>query len=510
MTVSHKNTAFVLVGGLGTRLRSLFPNTPKPLVPLGGEVFLKSLLERLRKVGISRAVLLSGYKGNEFEEFVRTIKISGLSVSLSQEDKPLGSAGAVGLAFHNMNKQFEDIQSVLVVNGDTWYEGDLNHFVQSDLHTDYKVLLSYKEPADRYGLVNLDMSNVIKEFKEKQSSSRGWVHSGFAILQKNLLDSLSPDHFLTLEKDIFNKFQGYGCKQEGNFFDFGVPEDYFDLNRDRWLQRSSELGTGIKQKILGALEVLSPVRINDARYSLKEPNQWVDCELKALDDSQIEIAENILDSIDSNLKSDLEHKVVNPTLFLNPKTEYFEKKPALFLDRDGTLIDHVHYIREPKKVKLLDDVSRVLKQYKSSGYRLILVTNQSGVGREYFNWNTYQRVHSRMLELFKDQGVEIDWTFASSYYEKANRWTGLVHNWQRKPFGGMARIAELGFNIDLKNSIMIGDSHVDAGFAHMSQLKECYWINGKLSELSKNPKEFKENQTTKVHFVSAISKVPVP
>jgi len=72
---------------------------------------------------------------------------------------------------------------------------------------------------------------------------------------------------------------------------------------------------------------------------------------------------------------------------------------ALFLDRDGTLIQHKPYLHKPEEVVLLPGTADALRRAREAGYLLFLFTNQSGVGRGYFTWDDVHRVHARMVEL---------------------------------------------------------------------------------------------------------------
>jgi histidinol-phosphate phosphatase family protein len=502
---NHTNIAFVLVGGFGTRLKALFPETPKPLVSLGGVTFLTSLLSALKENGIKKVYLLTGYKGDDFHNYVSKNPVAGISIEISQENEPLGSAGAVGLAYQTILKNSNDLASVLVVNGDTWFEGELKEFINAPLDSDYRIMMSYKNPADRYGLVELDGKNQILAFKEKILNSSGWVHSGFAILSKALLQKLPQDKFCSLEKDFFPKFKGVGITGEGQFFDFGVPEDYLELNRDRWVQELTVKESETAKHLVKGLEELAPIEVGDERliYDAKS-----DSLAPAINKSENQVVTSISKK-DVNLLKDLNLKKINPTLLL-PKVKGGPKRPALFLDRDGTLIDHIHYLRDPEMVSLIPGAGEVLRAHQKAGWKIIVVTNQSGVGRGLFNWEVYEKVHERMLELLKAQDVEVDWTFAASYFGSSQRWTGRAHKWLRKPFNGIAKLSEKVFNVDLANSVMVGDSHVDAGFAMMSGLKKVYWIGGNLEDLKKNPPEFKLNPKTEVEFVKSIAQVKIP
>jgi D-glycero-D-manno-heptose 1,7-bisphosphate phosphatase len=136
------------------------------------------------------------------------------------------------------------------------------------------------------------------------------------------------------------------------------------------------------------------------------------------------------------------------------------EKRALFLDRDGTLIEDVGYPSDPALVKLLRGAAAVLRDARARGVLLVIVTNQSGVGRGMFDEATARRVQARVEELFAAEGV----TFDGVYYCFHGPNEGCAC---RKPAPGMLLSAAAELGIDLARSIMIGDkaSDVEAGAA---------------------------------------------
>ena len=110
--------AFVLAGGLGTRLKPRFGDLPKPLAPLGGRPFLARQLEWLAARGVTRAVILAGYGADQVREALGDGAAFGVALEYSVESEPLGTGGALKLA-----ESFVD-GPALVVNGDTLGDAD--------------------------------------------------------------------------------------------------------------------------------------------------------------------------------------------------------------------------------------------------------------------------------------------------------------------------------------------------------------------------------------------------
>ncbi len=142
-----------------------------------------------------------------------------------------------------------------------------------------------------------------------------------------------------------------------------------------------------------------------------------------------------------------------------------ELQPAVFLDRDGTLIEDSGYLRDASQVCLLPDAAAVLREFRAAGFRLVVVTNQSGVARGYLNEICLATIHGRMRQLLTAEGASLDGLYYCPYhpdgvvdaYRKESDW--------RKPGCGMLLQAASDLGIDLGHSWMIGDAarDVEAG-----------------------------------------------
>ena len=129
-------------------------------------------------------------------------------------------------------------------------------------------------------------------------------------------------------------------------------------------------------------------------------------------------------------------------------------KPAVFLDRDGTLIAEKHYLHRPEEVQLFPGVGKALETLSKNGYELFIVTNQSGVGRGYFSIEDVHRVHNHILELLKLDGVSFRQIYiAPEAPDQPSR--------GRKPSPQFLFDARGAFGINLERSYMIGDKLVD-------------------------------------------------
>lgn len=156
---------------------------------------------------------------------------------------------------------------------------------------------------------------------------------------------------------------------------------------------------------------------------------------------------------------------------------------ALFLDRDGVLIHDTGYVREASDVQILPGVAEGLRLAREKGYRLIVVTNQSGIGRGLIHWSQYEKVTLQMQELLAKQGIFFDRIVKAPYYEKSPYASGLMRKSLRKPRTGMIHQVLAEFRIDVDHSVLIGDSATDLMTGALAGVKNLYLLeSGKLTE----------------------------
>ncbi len=143
------------------------------------------------------------------------------------------------------------------------------------------------------------------------------------------------------------------------------------------------------------------------------------------------------------------------------------KKSAIFFDRDGVIIDDMHYISNPCDVKILSGVRQLLEISHAAGWLNIVITNQSGISKGFFDWNDYEKITAQMIRLLGNK-FQIDAIYANSTSPNENF---LKNNW-RKPSPYMIFEAANEFNINLNNSFLIGDRLTDLLSAKNAGLKK--------------------------------------
>ena len=146
------------------------------------------------------------------------------------------------------------------------------------------------------------------------------------------------------------------------------------------------------------------------------------------------------------------------------ETIKFEKKPAVFLDRDGVINPDIDYLGDPNDFVLLENVGEAIKKFQDLGFRIIVVTNQPGIGLGYYTKEDFYRVTKRMFQDLKPYGIKFNKVYFSPHTEADNS------SW-RKPGIGMLMQAKKDLNIDMENSFMIGDRTTDIECAKRAGVK---------------------------------------
>ncbi len=128
------------------------------------------------------------------------------------------------------------------------------------------------------------------------------------------------------------------------------------------------------------------------------------------------------------------------------------ERPAVFFDRDGTLIHEVHYCSNPSQVRAIEGATEALLKLSGAGFALVIVTNQSGIGRGYFTHDDYRRVHEEVLWQLKPAEI------TAAYYDES---TPDRPSARRKPSAAMLEEAAREHGLDLSRSWMVGDKTCD-------------------------------------------------
>ncbi|MBK5273040.1 MAG: HAD-IIIA family hydrolase [Bacteroidia bacterium] len=218
--------AIILAGGLGTRLRETVPDLPKCMAPVAGQPFLSHVIRYFLSQGIEKFIFSLGYEHEVIEAYLNA-QFPTLNFQLSIEEEPLGTGGAILLACKKATEK-----NVLVVNGDTLFKIKVDELemLYEQRGADCTVALKPMHNFDRYGVVEINEDQSIKNFQEKKHYERGYINGGVYVLnaEKFLLEKLPPR--FSFEKDylevFYSKRKIYGIIQHEYFIDIGIPEDY--------------------------------------------------------------------------------------------------------------------------------------------------------------------------------------------------------------------------------------------------------------------------------------------
>ena len=217
-------TAIILAGGIGTRLKSIVNDVPKPMALINEIPFLTYLLKYLKTQKVTDIIISVGYKGFVIQDYYST-EYSGIPIRYSVEDKPLGTGGAIKCALDYCNDS-----SILVLNGDSLFGIDVNKLMEFHIEQKATITLSLKKMynVNRYGTINLD-NNSITEMKEKAYVEQGYINGGVYSINKNIFDMFSLPERFSFEEFISDNIRDlniFGFPTDGNFIDIGIPEDY--------------------------------------------------------------------------------------------------------------------------------------------------------------------------------------------------------------------------------------------------------------------------------------------
>lgn len=228
--------AVILVGGLGSRLRPLTANRPKPMLPIINQPFMLHQLRRLKKHGVTEAILAVQYLAEHFAALLALADELGLQLRIVEEPEPRGTAGAV--------KHIADLLNgpCLILNGDTVTDLDLGALLQAHQAKQATLTITLTEVEDPSsgGMVETDSNDRIERFVEKprpEQVTTNWINAGSYVLDPAVLELVPANQFASLERDLFPKLiaEGaavYAYRSNAYLGDFGTPATYLRVQAD--------------------------------------------------------------------------------------------------------------------------------------------------------------------------------------------------------------------------------------------------------------------------------------
>jgi len=223
--------AVVLAGGMGTRLRPVVPNVPKPLAMAAGRPVLEWLLMALARQGMRRVVLATGYMGGAIRSYFADGSRVGIDIHYSEEQSPLGTGGALRLALSHITTP-----EVLVANGDSFCNCQVARLLEThrSARASATIWLVPIENTSPYGAVDVSQSGAITGFHEKATiGGPGLINAGVYLFDRSVIDAMPAGLPVSLEKDVFPSLVGRGLHSiqgGGPFLDIGTPASYARAN----------------------------------------------------------------------------------------------------------------------------------------------------------------------------------------------------------------------------------------------------------------------------------------
>lgn len=221
--------AVIMAGGLGTRLRPLTNDIPKPMVKIIDKPIIQCIIENLAKHGVRDIIVTLGYKPESITDFLGDGSQFGVRVRYSIEDSPLGTAGGV----KNVQDMLED--TFVVMSGDALTDINISALLHRHFSHDGNVTMTVVETENvsSFGVVGEDTRGRVVDFVEKpQTLTAGLVNTGIYVMEKCVLDKIPYGQKYDFARDLFPQILGsiYTYHLEGYWSDIGTLSSYYLAN----------------------------------------------------------------------------------------------------------------------------------------------------------------------------------------------------------------------------------------------------------------------------------------
>jgi len=224
--MDNRVEVLILAGGLGTRLKSISGDIPKPMMPINGKPFIQILIDKLNKLDFHNINISISYNPEYFLNYFKDSEINFII-----ENEALGTGGAIKYAVSKMN----EFDYLLVLNGDTLFDIDYNQMLFKHKINDADITIASKimEKPYRYGTLEIG-NNRITRFKEKEEIPSGVINCGIYLINRSALTSLPNQNKFSFETEFLEKSTSnlkiIPYVSDVYFIDIGIPEDYNKAN----------------------------------------------------------------------------------------------------------------------------------------------------------------------------------------------------------------------------------------------------------------------------------------
>lgn len=415
----------IMAGGRGTRISVLYPDIPKPLIPIDGVPVLEREVCSLRDQGFTDLILTVSYLADKIMDYFGDGSRLGVSIEYYNETTPLGNAGAL---FKLKDKLTEDF---LLLNADAIFDVDFNRMVE--FHRQHSALVTLfthpnSHPYDSGLLIadeNLSVQQWLAKEDKRPTYYKNRVNAGLHVISPFVLDMANVDADMVGKLD---EMKGKTIK----------------VDLDRQLLKPLA-GTG-KMFCYDSPEYVKDMGTPERFYSVQSDYSAGTVQAK-------------------NLKN---------------------KQKAIFLDRDGTINRYVGFLRDIDQFELLPDVAEAIKKINVSGYLCIVVTNQPVIARGEVTILELDEIHNKMETLLGLEGAYIDALYYCPHHPHKG-YKDEIPELKcdcdcRKPKPGMLLKAAEDFNIDLSQSWMIGDGENDVKAGRNAGCRTCLIGEGQFGQ----------------------------
>lgn len=218
--------AVILAGGLGTRLWPLTKTVPKPMVPVGGKPYLEHQLLVLRDQGVRDILLLTGYLGEQIEDYFGDGSELDLAIQYSREPSPLGTGGALRKAREKLADSF------LLIYGDSYlpidYTAALRQLAQAGVQGLVVVYDNRLADTSVKNNIDVDAGGFVTRYDKDSPEILPYVEAGVLAFRRDVVARIAPEGAVSLEKEIFPQLiaarQLVGHITRQRFYDIGTPE----------------------------------------------------------------------------------------------------------------------------------------------------------------------------------------------------------------------------------------------------------------------------------------------
>jgi D-glycero-alpha-D-manno-heptose 1-phosphate guanylyltransferase len=219
-------TGLILAGGKGTRISALYPDIPKPMIPVKGKPFLYWVVQWLTQQGITRIIISTGHMAKKIDEWVASRPFpDNIEILCRKELEPLGTGGGIRNCLDLLGEW------TLVTNGDSLIAADIADQIAGSQSADLDSFIFGISVSDtsRFGSLRVGSDGNLIEFAEKVPGS-GLINGGLYLLRKSVIASIQPNTMISIERDIFPNLLAGGSKigiisiKNFGFLDIGTPE----------------------------------------------------------------------------------------------------------------------------------------------------------------------------------------------------------------------------------------------------------------------------------------------